>query len=137
MAKNNAITDPFKEWGDIGKNDVVKPQNSNVGFPQGFVAENEKESENATGKIRPSNPYKESIITKNASSLGRSNHGYSLSTELFLRIKMLAANRTHEYLLAGKKRKCTESELIEEGMRYVLKKNRYKYKDLEEKESES
>tara|TARA_R110002012_G_scaffold321660_1_gene550475 strand:+ start:535 stop:909 length:375 start_codon:yes stop_codon:yes gene_type:complete len=76
----------------------------------------------------PINPYDKTIITKKSNSLGRERKTYSVSGELALRIKLLATLKTKECKLYGVGKRCTESQLLEEGMRYVLKKNRQKHK---------
>lgn len=127
--KNVIKNNPLGDYSDI-KKDVVKLRKYKIGFSRGNIDENGKESPSKPHDLFPLSPYKDSLITKKSTSLGRKNHGYSLSTELFLRIKMLASRMTHDNIILKKNKRVTESELIEMGMRYVLKKYRYKYKDL-------
>lgn len=131
MTKKRIPHSPFDDYGDISKKNDEETQKLVIAVTRENEAENEQNMPHISNDFLPINPYKNSIITKKATLLGRGNHAYSLSFELVLRIKMLAARITHENILSGKKKRCTESELIEQGMRAVLKRNRYKYNDLE------
>lgn len=68
-------------------------------------------------------------VSKNMNEKRRIKCSYSLSNELRLRIKMLTNRINHESLLEGNGcKKVYESDLIEQGMKIVLKKYSRKLK---------
>ena len=114
---------PFNEYGDIGN-----PYHYTTVLP---VVDSEYENGLKTADknlpIQTINPYDKSIITKKATSIGRAKRTWSISNELVMRLKLLTARINQDRMQRGKKRVCSESDLIEEAIRGILKKNRYKF----------
>ena len=100
--------DPFQDYSDI-------TQDPKTLEPEEFL---------------PVDPYQKKLMSKKSNSIGRVRQTYSLSGELVMRFKLLGVRMNQEFQLAGSNKKITQSKLIEDGMRHILRKNRDKYKDL-------